>query len=235
MALATMALIGGGILSGLGSIFGGRSASRGQTRAARITAAAMDRQTDLTEQMYDTTRQDLAPYREAGEYGLAGLTSAMFNQDGSYRDFEFDLTKDPLYESRLAEQTKAIERSGAARGGLLGGGTLRSLRDATYKELTGAYGRQYGEREDKFNRLSNLATMGSGAAGMQVQANQNTLSSLNNITQANANAQSTIAQNQGSIGAAQISGFTNAVGGGLRDYSMYQAYTRGGLDIEGKY
>ena len=51
---------------------------------------------------------------------------------------KFDPTQDPMFASRIAEQTKAIERSGAAKGGLLGGGTLASLREMTAGEMGAA-------------------------------------------------------------------------------------------------
>jgi len=63
------------------------------------------------------------------------------------------LALDPGYQFRLAEGQKALEKSAAARGGILGGGTLKALT----RYAQGAASQEFGSA---FDRLSSLANRG---------------------------------------------------------------------------
>lgn len=146
--------MGGDIGKGLGAI----------TDAVGLTnnsgEAALDRQSQAADQanatqryMYDTQREDAAPWRQAGGVALGQLASGdVFGGKG----FEAD----PGYQFRMNEGMKAINSNAAARGGANSGATLKALarygQDFASNEYNNAYGRQY-------NRLSALAGFGQGA------------------------------------------------------------------------
>lgn len=164
-----------------------------QMSGGNATSDAIDAQTRAANQanetskyIYDTQRQDLAPWRESGVRALSGLEN-----ENLLNNFQGD----PGYQFRLQEGMKAINASGAARGMANSGATLKALtrygQDYASNEYNNAYNRQ-------FNRLSTLAGYGnnanqagvsaSGAYGQQVAGNQiglgNSIASAN-IAQAN--------------------------------------------------
>ena len=83
---------------------------------------------------------------------------------------------DPGYAFRMSEGMKALERSAAARGGLLSGATLKGVQQygqgLASQEYQNAFNRYQAEREARLNPLQALAGVGqtsvkalSGAAG----------------------------------------------------------------------
>lgn len=146
--------MGGDIGKGLGAI----------TDAVGLTnnsgEAALDRQSQAADQanatqkyMYDTQREDAAPWRAAGGVALGQLASGdVFGGKG----FEAD----PGYQFRMGEGMKALGAAASARGASNSGATLKALsrynQDFASNEYNNAYGRQY-------NRLSALAGFGQGA------------------------------------------------------------------------
>ena len=215
------AILGGSVLSGLGAKAGAKEATAGQIEAARIGQETTREQMAQQEYMWQQGREDIQPFREAGLRGL-GMYESM-----AYSPFQFSLENDPIYKQQLAEQTKAIERSGAARGGLTGGGTLRSLRDATAAELSSAYARQYGQYRDELNTMGALAgigqsaTQGLGTLGAQYG------STMGQIGAAGGAAQAQAAANIGQINAAGTQGMYGAIGSGLSSLGMM--YGMGGF------
>lgn len=146
--------MGGDIGKGLGAI----------TDAVGLTnnsgEAALDRQSQAAGQanatqkyMYDTQREDAAPWRQAGGVALGQLASGNVFGEGGFQ-------ADPGYQFRMSEGMKAINSNAAARGGANSGATLKALarygQDFASNEYNNAYGRQY-------NRLSSLAGFGQGA------------------------------------------------------------------------
>lgn len=132
--------------------------------------------------MYNQTRQDQAPYRQAGYAALGQLSSGTqaggeFNRNFTMSDFNAD----PGYQFRMDQGSKALQASAAARGGLLSGGTLKSLdrygQDYASNEYSNAYNRYNNDQTTRFNRLSSIAGIGqtstaqTGAAGANA-ANQ---------------------------------------------------------------
>ena len=115
---------------------------------------------------------------------------------------------DPGYAFRQAEGMKALERSAAARGGLLSGGTLKGIQrfgqDLASQEYGNAFNRYQVERAARLNPLQSL--MGSGQ------------SSANTLTGAAGQRGQGQAQSQLAAGQARASGYVgsaNALGGAL--------------------
>lgn len=152
---------------------------------------ALQYQKDAAEQanatqryMYDTTRSDLQPWRQAGTGALSSLTK---------NDFMNNWQTDPGYQFRMDEGAKAINAAASARGNYNSGATMKSLaryaQDYGSNEYNNAYQRQY-------NRLSSLAGIGNSTNSMMGQNGQNYANqvSQNQLGVGNAAAASQIAQ-----------------------------------------
>lgn len=180
-------------------------------KAASTQAGAMDRAAQLQYQQYQDTVARQKPFYDVGVNALPELVQA-----SKYTPFGMDQFKaDPGYAFRLSEGQKALERSAAARGGLLSGGTGKALarfgQDYGSQEYTNAFNRYQAERQARLQPLQALTGMGQ-TTGQQVS-----------------NAGQTMATNVGeAIGsgaAARASGYVggaNALTGGLNTYLNYQ-------------
>ena len=228
MALPVLGMLAGAAISAFGANSAADSAADGQRDAANISQTTAREQMALQTRMWEQGREDLAPYQEAGNRGLGLYELA------AYSPFQFDLASDSVYKTQMEEATKAIERSGAARGGLTGGGTLRSLRDATASEVSSAYWRQYGARQDELNRFGALAGIGQGAAQTLGSLGGSYSGSMAQIGVNAGNNAANAASNIGQINAAGTSGMYNSIGQGLSSIGMMYGMNDE-LDTEGKY
>ena len=197
--------VGGGAgswLQYLGPVVGGASNIIAGNKAAKAEEDAAQRAADVTLHMYDQNRADLAPYRQAGYVALGQLGKGLeaggdFNRDFTLDDFHAD----PGYEFRQAEGAKTLERSAAARGGLLGGGTLKALtrygQGVASDEYSSAYSRFNNDRTQRFNRLSALAGTGQTAVNTGVNAGTTAAGQIADTTLAAGNARAANAINTG--------------------------------------
>lgn len=164
----------------------------------------------------------------------AGTTAPGLTVDTTSPDFgkyakEFGMTQftaDPGYAFRLSEGQKALERSAAARGGLLSGAAGKALtrygQEMGSQEYQNAFNRYQAERAAQLNPLQSLAGVG--------QTSANTLTSAAGTMGQN------IAEGIGSAAAARASGYVGganainqAVGQGINLYGLYnqnQLYNR---------
>ena len=141
------------------------SSSAANTQAAATTQASSDANaTQLA--MYAMSREDTAPWRKKGEDALNALATKIYAGPGDY-------TKSPGYDFRLAEGNKALERSAAARGSLLSGGTLKALTRYGQDYATSDYDNFLRRYYENLTPLQSLAGVGqSTAAQTAVQGNQ---------------------------------------------------------------
>ena len=146
--------------------------------------------------------------------GAAGdATSPEF---GKYaKEFSMDqFQADPGYAFRLAEGQKALERSRAAGGGLMGGATGKALirygQGMGSQEFQNAFNRFQTERSARLNPLQSLAGVAQSATNVLGQAGQNYTTGASEALGAGAQARAS-----GYVGAA------NAIGGGLNQYMNY--------------
>jgi hypothetical protein len=128
------------------------------------------------------------------------------------------LESSPGYQFRLGEGLKALERSAAARGTLLTGGTLKGIQRYAQDYASGEYDKRVGQ-------LTGLANLGLGAAG-----------GMNSAGSAYANQGSELLQQAGNAQAAGRVGAANANAGMLGNFGnialttwlMHQMGGRGG-------
>jgi hypothetical protein len=188
------------------------SASRTQERAAREGTAAQER-------MFNRQVELQEPFRQAGVNALPELIAA-----SRYTPFSMDqFQQDPGYAFRLREGLKALDRSAAARGGLLSGNQLRGVtqfgQDLASQEYTNAFNRYQAERAARLNPLQSLTGMGqttaqnlAGQAGQFGQAQAANAAAMGNI------------RASGYINTANA--LTNALGQGVNYYQNQQMMDR---------
>lgn len=185
---------GGGIFDTIGGIaedvtginLSGNSSSD-RALAAQQGAARDSNAAQL--QMYNQTREDQTPWREAGARALNGMESQDFQRDFTMNDF----TADPGYQFRMQEGMKALQNSAAARGGLGSGATMKALmgygQGLASEEYNNAYNRFNSDRDRRFNRLASLAGAGQTANNQIGAAGQNYATAYGNNIMGAANAQ----------------------------------------------
>lgn len=185
----------------LGGIFGKKSANKAADLQAQAAARAKQELIDRTEQANlqivgggadvgkqvrtaageATARSDeatknanelLDPYRESGDAANAELSKGLvdggiFNRNPTMAD----ITIDPGFAFRQSEDQKAIQRSAAAKGGVLGGGVLKALQDRSQALASSEYGAAF-ERfrksiGDRFSNLFNVSGRGKDVSSEQ--------------------------------------------------------------------
>lgn len=200
-----------GAAASVGTALIGASAAK---KASAPQASAAKKAIRTQQQMYETARADLGPYREGGGEGLYSVLD-MFgmrsprNPDGStpfaQKAWEaFQAT--PYYQNPLKAYIGAADQTAAARGNLLSSGHLKRVGELASDYAT----RQFGSYMD---RLYALAGMGKEAAGSTAQAALNTGSNIANTQLAQGEAQAS-----GTVGSA------NALSSGVAGLGSNLAY-----------
>jgi hypothetical protein len=188
------AIIGSSLISGL---FGSDAADTAADQSAQATAASVAEQ----RRQYDLNRADQAPYLAAGT-GAVNRLGAGVKAGGEFGaatpfDFRYDANADPGTAFRMSEGVKALDRSAAARGGLLSGATLRGVtrygQDLGSQEFHNAFNRYVtgfnantGERNQLFNRISGVAGTGQTATNQIGAQGANMASNIGNAYMTNA-------------------------------------------------
>ena len=196
MTWVTAAAVLGGsqIVSGIIGSRAGDKAAQAQREAAMSQAAVQER-------MFNRQVELQEPFRQAGLagqnqllrlLGLGGDTTAA-DYGMAARPFGMEqFENDPGYAFRMGEGMKALERSAAARGGMLSGGALRGItrfgQDLASQEYQNAFNRYQIERQARLNPLQSLMGAGqsatnvmTGAAGTYGQQAGETAATLGNI------------------------------------------------------
>ena len=191
--VATAVGVGTSIYSGVSGAAKTKKVGKNQARknreAAQTSLAEAQKAQALQTQQYDQNRIDqarineenkayLAPYRDAGIAGQNQLLTLMGLQGGNAgaadygryaKDFQMsDFQQDPGYAFRLAEGMKAMDRTAAARGGLMSGGALKAGQqygqDMGSQEYQNAYNRYQTNRSNQLAPLGALTSAGMNAA-----------------------------------------------------------------------
>ena len=181
----------GQIIGTIASLYGGSQAAGATKDAAQVQAEAYARAADLQlqaqrealalqERMYREGVARQEPWLQAGQNALARLQGQTNAMPEAFQYRPEQLTTDPGYGFRFSEGLKALERSAAARGGLLSGGTGKALtrygQEMASQEYGNAYNRALTEynslrqREaEGYNRLAGIAGVG-GTTAQQLSA-----------------------------------------------------------------
>ena len=203
-------IVGGAIL---GSALLGSSASKS---AASTQAQAAEQSGQIQKDIFERQVQLQEPWRQAGINALNKLIPL-----SDYQKFGMDqFQADPGYAFRMSEGMKALERSAAARGGLLSGGTLKATerfgQDLASQEYQNAFNRYQAERAAQLQPLQALAGVGQTSANTLTGAAGQLGQNLGEAVQGAAAARAS-----GYVGGANA--ITNALGTGL-NYFQGQNY-----------
>lgn len=220
----------------IGSVVGGALASHSAGKAAKtqsdaaLSAAQLQRQSEKEALAYQKekdaqARKDAAPWLTAGTSAINQLSSDL--QGGAYKDWTGQFTaptevteqNDPGFQARLKMGSQALERSAAARGGVLSGGTSKALtnyaQDYASNEYSNVYNRAFNEyatkynefqqgQANRFNRYASVAGVGQQTAGNLATLGQQSSNNYGNILMSSANQQGNYLQ---AAAAARASGY----------------------------
>jgi hypothetical protein len=231
--------VAGAVAGGIGSAVAGSEQAGAAKSAAQLQADEAAQSLAFQKQEWNTQQQNLAPFLKAGtqaEGELSDLTSTpgqglltpWTEQFKAPTAAEAKAT--PGYQFIREQGNEALQRSAAASGGLLTGGTAKALdqfntglADTTYGET---YSRALQEYQTAYNTFQNNQTNTFNRLATQAGVGQTTASTLGNQGQAaastvagiNSTAGTQIGQNINNAGAATASGYSgvaNAVTSGF--------------------
>jgi hypothetical protein len=226
--------IGGSAIIGAGAaIASGNKAAGAQRDATQANSALQEAQTAEARRQYDLSREDLAPYRQAGTTALGQLATGTADGGEFNRNFTLaDFNKDPGYDFRQQQGQRGVEASAAARGGVLSGGAMKALtrynQDFASNEYGAAYNRFNNDTTTRFNRLSSLAGTGQTATNSGIAAGNEMINQgqtgVNNLAAGNQSAANARASSYINTGNA-IGNAAGQIGNAL---SMRNLYSGGG-------
>jgi hypothetical protein len=244
---AAGAAIGGSLISG---VMGSNASDRAANTQAEASRAAAEAQLTGTresiaaqKEMFDRQLELQKPFREAGIrsqnelldlLGLSGNTGAKDYGTLARAFTGQDMYKDPGYAFRLGEGVKALDRSAAARGGLLGGNQMRGLTEYGQQlgsqEYQNAFNRFQAEKQARLNPLQSIMGAGQTSANTLTGAAGNLGAGTAAALMAGGNATAENLINQGNIRASGYIGganaISNAIGQGVNYFTNKVAQDR---------
>lgn len=227
MAGITAAIIGGvaTVGSGIVGYLGAQKASKAQSQAANQQVEVSREQMQMLRDMFERQLALQEPFRQAGITAQNRLLTLLGLPGGNREAADFysmarpfsqaQFRTDPGYAFRMSEGMKALERSAAARGGLLSGATMKGIQrfgqNLASEEYANAFNRYQIERTARLNPLQAMLGLGQTAAN-QMSA------SIGSAAQNMAGAYGQLGQAYGNLGQARASGYVggaNAAMGAL--------------------
>jgi len=211
MAIGTTAAIIGATL-GSAVIGAGASLLGGGAQAGAIQQGT---EQSITEQrrQFDIAQQFTAPQREAEDAARQQLLNVLGLGDQAFDPSSINI---PGQDFQLAESARGIERSAAARGGLVSGGTLAELQS-----------RGLGITNQNFltNFLNPLAGLAGGGAGQA--AGQQAINLGVNV----GNAQQGLGVNRANIIGQTVGGVAGAAQGGLSNFLLQNQLNQSSANV----
>ena len=202
------------------ALIGGAVASRGASKQEKAIREGAKQQTEAT---LTAQREALAatqPFRDLSLEQLNQL-AALYAPGGRYAEMPTveELQFDPGYQMRFDEGMRALERSAAARGGLLSGPLLRGVtrygQEMKSQEYQNAMARAMGQRGAVTNVLSSIGGLGPALAGQQANIITGSGTQLANIA-------GQAAQGRASAYGAKYNALGQAIGQAGMGYGLYK-------------
>jgi hypothetical protein len=163
------AIIGAGVLSAGAGIYAATKASSAQEQATATAASIEKQQLAQTEANFNTSKNNLQPYIDAGTGAQTTLTNELPNLTSPVVMNESALQQTPGYQFNLTQGLKAVQNSAAARGLGVSGAALKGasafatgLADSTYQNQ---FSNAVTNQTNAYNRLLGVVQTGAGAAG----------------------------------------------------------------------
>lgn len=185
--------------------------------AANKQAESTDKASAQQMKMYETTRADLAPYRDAGTTGMNMLMGKLPELTTPITFDQAALAKTPGYQFARSQGLKATQSGAAARGlgksgaAAKGAATFATgLADQTFGDQ---FNREMAQREATFNRLMGVTTVGQNAAAQTGAYGTQTAQQVGQNTIVGGTAQ-----------AAGIAGAGNALTNAANNFAGYKMY-----------
>jgi len=208
--------------------------SRSASKAARAQQQAADQAAQVQREIFQKQTELQEPFRQAGITSQNELMRLLgIGGDATAADYGMltrqfrpeDLQIDPGYAFRLSESQKALERSAAARGGLLSGSILRGTLDRSQTLASQEYQNAFNRAQAQLgNRLGALGSLyGAGQTATQQVAGQAGQMGTNvgNLMMSGGQARAS-----GYLG--QANALNQAIGQGAGLYGMYRGGYFGG-------
>lgn len=194
---AIAAGLGGGLVSGLFGMEGGKAQANAEKYAANLQAQEAQNALGFQEKEWNTTQANEAPWLSAGKEGLQNL-EAILAQPGQGWNKTFqaptaaEAEQNPGYQFSLEQGEGALQNSAAAKGSLFSGNTEEALtkyaENAASSNYTDVYNHAfneylqgYGQYNNQLNRLAALSGTGQTAANTLGQEGQAAAGTTANI------------------------------------------------------
>lgn len=197
--------IAGAAVGVIGGVLSNRSAQRGADAATQAQMAGIEEQ----RRQYDQTRQDMEPWRAAGQQGLSGLQRLLASPDS--------IQDSAAYQWRFNQGLQGLDRSAAARGGLFSGGHSADL-------LGYGQGMASQEYNDQWNRLAGLSGVGQNANSQLGALGANMAGNVANAYGNIGNARQSMYGQIGSNNAQMV----GAIGGAFNQWNQNRLAQQGG-------
>jgi len=194
----------------------------GAQQAASQQANAANNATNAQLQMFHEQQATQKPWLQAGQTALNQLTTGTqpggeFNRPFTAADLNTYLA--PNYQWQLSQGQGALQNQMNAAGGLVSGNAFKGMQDYTQNFASNAYQNAFNnyqtQQSNIYNRLANIAGLGSGAA-----------QSMGSTTAGMSPGIASSMMGYGNAQAAGTMGGANAIGSGLTNYAMWNAMSQ---------
>ena len=201
----------GSVISGGAGLLGAGLQANAAREAAQGIADANLSSNQLMARMNEQNRARQEPFYQAGLGALPAYTQGVMPGGNLVRPFaESDFKADPGYGFRMKEGMQALDRSAAARGGLLSGATLKGAerfgQDIASNEYNNAYNRYVGNQATQRNALAGLTGFAPTASSAMQAGDVSYGGNAANLASNTANAMA-------GAGATRASSYGNALAG----------------------
>lgn len=205
------AIVGGSVVNALSTAYSANKASEAQTNAAQKAQ-------DTALGMYNTTRGDLAPFRQIGQDAGTQLSGRLGELTSPIVMDQATLEKTPGYQFNLTQGLKSVQNSAAARGlgnsgaALKGAATFATgLADNTYQNQ---FNNANTNQTNAYNRLKGLVDTGENAAAQTGALGEKAAYNTSQAQIGAGNAQAAAANATG--------GAIGNIGNNIAGYAMYK-------------
>jgi hypothetical protein len=205
-AWVATAIIGASAVGAAATAYSANKAASAQTNAANQAAA-------IAQQQYQTTRSDLAPFREIGTTAGTDLTNRLTELTSPITMDQATLEATPGYQFNKTQGLKAVQNSAAARGLGVSGAALKGAATFATGLADNTYQNQFNNaninQSNAYNRLKGLVDVGENAAAQTGVLGANAANTSTNAAIGAGNAQAAASNATGS----SVANLTNNIGG----------------------
>lgn len=211
MAWVATAVIGSAVIGAGATMYGANKAADAQTKAT-------DKASQIAQQQYAQTREDLSPYRTIGQDASGRLTSRLSELTTPISVNPDDFQNSDYYKFLSTQGQRAVTNSAAARGLGSSGAALKGAaafsKGLASTEWQNNFNMQNINQTNAYSRLKALVDTGQNASAQTGSAGQAAATTSANAAIGAGNAQAAAANATGT----GISNLANNLSG----YAMYQ-------------